>query len=106
MRRAKHIERQRPAIFRRLHRPALYVSFGKTIGVEFEVTLAGEFQQRRVFGGLGIYAHRAPGHQEFTEQPHLGAAILGHRAVIVEMVARQVGKSGCREAHAVEPVLR
>ena len=45
------------------------------------------------------------GRQQLVEQPQLGREVGLHRAVIVEMVVRQVGEAAGGELHAVEPVL-
>ena len=49
-------------------------------------------------------AGRAGG-QQLGEQPQLGGAVGVERAVVVEMVARQVGEPRRREPHPVEPEL-
>ena len=46
-----------------------------------------------------------PSGQQRVEQAHLGGEIGVERAVVVEVVARQVGEGGRREAHAVEAAL-
>ena len=40
-----------------------------------------------------------------VEQPHLRAEIVVEIAVMIEMIAREIGEGGEREPHAVEPAL-
>ncbi len=60
-------------------------------------------QGRRVHVGVGDCG--GTGGQQFGEQAQLGGAVGGLGAVIVEMVAREVGEAGGGKPNAVQPVL-
>ena len=61
------------------------------------------FQRDRIERGAGDRG--GAGRQQVVEQPQLGQPIGLERAVVVEVVARQVGEAGRREPHAVQPEL-
>ena len=54
---------------------------------------------------VGVDHSREAFRQEGLEQAQLGGKIIVERAVIIEMIAREVGEGGGREPHAVEPLL-
>ena len=54
---------------------------------------------------VGIGDRRRTGRQQRVEQPELRGTIGRHRAVIVEMVARQIAEAGRHQRHAVQPPL-
>ena len=61
--------------------------------------------QAREFVAVGIEDGRSAGSQERGEQPVFRGSIPGHVAVIVEMIAGQVGVSGRCHGQTVEPAL-
>ena len=61
--------------------------------------------QGRVFRRLRVDDHRAARNEQIVEQPHLGGAVVLHRAVIIEMIAGQIRKSGGTDRYAFEAEL-
>ena len=64
----------------------------------------GERGQRRRLH-VGLRDRGGAGRQQRLEQPQLGGAIGAHGAVVVEVVAGQVGEAGGGQPHAVQPAL-
>ena len=83
------------------------VRAGLADGVQIQPAPRGDVaqrgQRRRVHVGVGH--RRRARRQQFGEQPQLGRAVGRLGAVIIEMVARQVGEPGRGQPHAVQPVL-
>ena len=67
--------------------------------VDREPGEVGELRGVRVEDGGG------PGRQQLGEQPALGGVVGGGTAVIVEMVAAEIGEGGSREPQAIDAVL-
>ena len=65
---------------------------------------AGFDHALRIFA-VGGDDRRLAGFQQIPEQPQLGVEIVVETGVIIEMVAREIGEAGRRQAHAVEPSL-
>ena len=65
---------------------------------------AGRFEGSEI-GRIGVEHRRRAGPQQDAEQAQLGGAVILHRTVIVEMVARQVGEGAGGEGNPVETVL-
>ena len=61
-------------------------------------------RQRHPRGVVDVH-HRDTGQAEQRRQLQLGGEVRLHRAVIVEMIAREVGEDARREGEAVEPAL-
>jgi hypothetical protein len=74
---------------------------------QIEPPRAGDVRQRPQRGGIQRRArdHRAAVAQQLREQPQLRRPVAVHRAVIVQVVAGQVGERRDREAQAVQPAL-
>ncbi|KFL48788.1 hypothetical protein IL54_4410 [Sphingobium sp. ba1] len=56
-------------------------------------------------GIIGPHHRRAIGRDHFIEQPHLGVEIAVHIAMIVEMVARQIGEGARDDRQSFSPIL-
>ncbi len=55
---------------------------------------------------MSAFHHRVRvGRQQFGKQAQLGGAVRGKRAVIIQVVARDVGETRGGQAHAVQPEL-
>ncbi len=74
---------------------------------EREPASPGDLPQRgeRFHLRPGDHRRRRADRQQLAEQPELGRPVRGHRAVIIEMVPRQVGEAGGGEPHALQPEL-
>ena len=55
--------------------------------------------------GIGVQDGGAAARQQGLEQPHLGGAIVLHRAVIVEVILGQVGEGGGLQSDPIQPAL-
>jgi hypothetical protein len=67
--------------------------------------LARHGRQRVECGNVRVQHGDAARRHDFAEQALLGRGIGGHVAVVVEMVARQVGEGRGHDMHAVEAEL-
>ena len=68
-------------------------------------TLPADRKQLRVLRNIGVQDGLATFRQQLSKKPGLRLEIGLHAAVIVEMIARQIGKGGGAQPHTVEAVL-
>jgi hypothetical protein len=69
---------------------------------------AALFRTRGKFSSVRIIAiddRRAAGNQKFTEQTRFGVEIVLHGAVVIEMIAREIGEGRRRNLQSVEAIL-
>jgi hypothetical protein len=67
--------------------------------------VAAQRRQKREFAAVAVEDGGSPRRQQSREQPLLGGAVMRHVAVVIEVVAGQIGERARGEAHAVEPLL-
>src|SRR5271169_3161087 len=67
--------------------------------------VAAQRRESRKFAAVTIQDCRLPRSQQLGKQPFLGGAVLPHVAVIVEMIAGQIGKASSGNREAVEAKL-
>ena len=68
--------------------------------------VTAEDRERIEFGAVGIDDRVAVRPQQVAEQALFGGTVRRHIAVIVEMIARQIGEGGRTDRDTVEAVLR
>src|SRR3546814_16697172 len=93
-----------PSRGRRRSVPAADVAALQAVADDAESASPRDAPDFGAFPAFRVDHRGAVGRQELREQAQLGGAVIRHRAVIVEMVAADIGEGGGPDAHAVEPV--
>ena len=66
----------------------------------------GTRRNLRAEGRVRVDHRRRAGGQQLFKQPHLRVEVFFQRGMVIQMIARQIGKSRRRKANAIQPVLR
>ena len=75
-------------------------------GKNLQAPCPGARRNFRAEGCVRIDHGRRAYRKQLFKQPHLRIKIFFQRGVVIQMVARQVGKSRRRKTNAIQPVLR
>ncbi len=77
----------------------------RTVGDDFMTPAANEREEARVFRAVGIEDGGPARRQQRREEPVLGGAVRAHVAVVVEVIAGEVGEGSGGERQAVKAEL-
>ena len=102
---AQEVEHQGLPVRRGLLGHEAQIAIGDPVGQDLDPAPRAKAAQLLEDRRVGVEHRRAARGQKLLEQAHLGGQVGRHVAVIIQMVARQVGEGRRRDLDAVEPVL-